>query len=71
MVGMIPENSLRRGECNEAVLRTDRDETLIDAAKPLRVNVSPNENGFVEDFVTRMPKPLKPNRPIASSTSGM
>jgi hypothetical protein len=71
MVGMIPENSLRRGERNEAMLRTDRDETLIDAAKPLRVNVSPNENGFVEDFVTRMPKPLKPNRPIASSTSGM
>jgi hypothetical protein len=71
MVGMIPENSLRRGERNEAVLGTDPDETLIDAAKPLRVNASPNEDGFADDFVAKIAKPHKPSPPIASTTSGM
>src|SRR3977135_1122201 len=33
-----------------AVLRTDVDEILVDAAKPLRANVGPNEHGLVNRF---------------------
>jgi uncharacterized oxidoreductase len=37
-----------------AVLGTDADEILIDAAKPLRANVGPNEHGFVNAFNAQM-----------------
>jgi uncharacterized oxidoreductase len=37
-----------------AVLRTKADEVLIDAAKPLRANVGPNEHGFVNGFNAQM-----------------
>lgn len=37
-----------------AVLGTDADEILIDAAKPLRANVGPNEHGFVNGFNAQM-----------------
>jgi uncharacterized oxidoreductase len=37
-----------------AVLQTDADEILIDAAKPLRANVGPNEHGLVNSFNTQM-----------------
>jgi uncharacterized oxidoreductase len=37
-----------------AVLRTDADEILIDAAKPLRANVVPNEHGLVSGFNEQM-----------------
>jgi uncharacterized oxidoreductase len=37
-----------------AVLGTDADEILIDAAKPLRANVGPNEHGFVNGFNRQM-----------------
>jgi uncharacterized oxidoreductase len=37
-----------------AVLGTDADEILIDAAKPLRDNVGPNEHGFVNGFNAQM-----------------
>ncbi len=37
-----------------AVLRTDADEILIDAAKPLRANVGPNEHGLVNGFNAQM-----------------
>jgi len=33
-----------------AVLRTDADEILVDAAKPLRANAGPNEHGLVNGF---------------------
>jgi uncharacterized oxidoreductase len=36
------------------VLRTDADEILIDAAKPLRANVGPNEHGMVDGFNAQM-----------------
>jgi uncharacterized oxidoreductase len=36
------------------VLGTDADEILIDAAKPLRDNVGPNEHGFVNGFNAQM-----------------
>jgi uncharacterized oxidoreductase len=37
-----------------AVLGTDADEIVIDAAKPLRANVGPNEHGLVADFNKQM-----------------
>jgi uncharacterized oxidoreductase len=37
-----------------AVLRTDAEEILVDAAKPLRANVGPNEHGLVNDFNAQM-----------------
>jgi len=37
-----------------AVLETDADEILIDAAKPLRANVGPNERSLVNGFNTQM-----------------
>lgn len=37
-----------------AVLGTDADEILIDAIKPLRVNVGPNEHRFVNGFNAQM-----------------
>jgi uncharacterized oxidoreductase len=37
-----------------AVLGTDADEILIDAAKPLRANVGPNEHGLVNGFNAQM-----------------
>ena len=37
-----------------AVLRTDADEILVDAAKPLRANPGPNEHGLVNSFNARM-----------------
>ncbi len=37
-----------------AVLRTDADEILVDAAKPLRANVGPNEHGLVNGFNAQM-----------------
>src|SRR6202166_1761217 len=37
-----------------AVLRTDADEILVNAAKPLRANVGPNEHGLVNGFNTQM-----------------
>src|SRR5271155_349777 len=36
------------------VLETDADEILIDAAKPLRANVGPNEHGLVNGFNAQM-----------------
>jgi uncharacterized oxidoreductase len=41
-------------EATIAVLGTDADEILIDAAKPLRANVGPNEHGFVNGFNAQM-----------------
>jgi uncharacterized oxidoreductase len=43
-------------EATIAVLGTDADEILIDAAKPLRANVGPNEHGFVNGFNAQMMK---------------
>lgn len=37
-----------------ALLRTDADEILVDAAMPLRTNVGPNEHGLVNGFNTQM-----------------
>jgi uncharacterized oxidoreductase len=37
-----------------AVLGTDVDEILVDAAKPLRANVGPNEHGLVNGFNAQM-----------------
>jgi uncharacterized oxidoreductase len=37
-----------------AVLRTDADEILVDAAKPLRANAGPNEDGLVNGFNAQM-----------------
>src|ERR1700736_5753505 len=37
-----------------AVLRTDADEILVDAAKPLRANVGPDEHGLVNGFNAQM-----------------
>ena len=37
-----------------AVLRTDADEILVDAAKPLRANAGPNEHGLVNAFNAQM-----------------
>jgi uncharacterized oxidoreductase len=37
-----------------AVLRTDADEILVDAAKPLRANVGPKEHGLVNSFNAQM-----------------
>ena len=37
-----------------AVLRTDADEILVDAAKPLRANAGPNEHGLVNGFNAQM-----------------
>src|ERR1700676_4660837 len=37
-----------------AVLGTDSDEILIDAARPLRANVGPNEHGLVNGFNAQM-----------------
>jgi uncharacterized oxidoreductase len=37
-----------------AVLGTDADEILVDAAQPLRDNVGPNEHGFVYGFNAQM-----------------
>src|ERR1700731_2419896 len=36
------------------VLKTDADEILIEAAKPLRANVGPNEHGLVNGFNAQM-----------------
>jgi hypothetical protein len=37
-----------------AVLGTDADEILVDAAKPLRANVGPGEHGLVNGFNAQM-----------------
>ena len=37
-----------------AILGTDADEIVIDAAKPLRANVGPNEHGLVAGFNKQM-----------------
>jgi uncharacterized oxidoreductase len=37
-----------------AVLGTDPDEILVDAAQPLRANAGPNEHGFVDGFNAQM-----------------
>lgn len=39
-----------------AVLQSDVEEILVDAAKPLRANVGPNEHGFVNGFNAQMMK---------------
>jgi uncharacterized oxidoreductase len=54
-----------------AVLWTDADEILIDAAKPLRANVGPDEHGFVNDFNAQMPEHFRPNAPIPSTSGAM
>ena len=36
------------------MLRTDADEILVDAAKPLRANAGPNEDGLVNGFNAQM-----------------
>jgi uncharacterized oxidoreductase len=37
-----------------ALLRTDADEILVDAANPLRANAGPNEHGLVNAFNAQM-----------------
>jgi uncharacterized oxidoreductase len=37
-----------------AVLGTDADEILVDAARPLRINAGPNEHGLVNGFNSQM-----------------
>jgi uncharacterized oxidoreductase len=37
-----------------AILRTDAEEILVDAAKPLRANAGPNEHELVNGFNTQM-----------------
>jgi hypothetical protein len=54
-----------------AMLGTDADEILIDAAKPLRASVGPDERGLVSDFNAQMPEHFRPNAPIAGTTSGI
>ena len=36
------------------LLRTDADEILVDAAKPLRANAGPNERGLINAFNAEM-----------------
>jgi uncharacterized oxidoreductase len=37
-----------------ALLRTDADEILVEAAKPLRANAGPNQHGLVNAFSAQM-----------------